>query len=152
MKLFVIKFSLGIFVFYLKYFIIIANNTIESKNLCEKCFFFFFAKHKYIPYADNVKNDYSIYIYIYYTTIYNLYLYYTLAILYTGKSLVKKMQGKRATCITPHMTAVNIALSVAWGCTHAGTTRSCAYVLDPTTFCAYMKQNMNTIGELLDFW
>ena len=32
---------------------------------------------------------------MYYTTIYNLYLYYTLAILYTGKSLVKKMQGTR---------------------------------------------------------
>ena len=96
MKLFAIKFSLGIFVFYFKYCNNIANNTRESKNLCEKCFFVFFCKtNKYIPYADadNVNNDYIIY--IYYTTIYNLYLYYMLAKLYTGKTLVKKMQGTR---------------------------------------------------------
>ena len=49
--------------------------------------------NKYIPYSENVENDYIIY--IYYATVYNLYLYYTLAILYTGKSLVKKMQGTR---------------------------------------------------------
>ena len=70
-----------------------------------------------------------------------MYLYYTLAILYTGKSLVKNMRGTResaVTRITPYTTAVNIALSVAWGCTHTGTTATCAYVLDSTTFCAYM--------------
>ena len=40
MKLFTIKFSLGIFVLYLKHLNNIANNTRESKNLREKCFFF----------------------------------------------------------------------------------------------------------------
>ena len=72
----------------------IGNNTRESKNLCEIFFFVFFCKpNKYIPYADNVENDYIIY--TYYVTIYNLYLHYPLAVLYTGKSLVKKMQGTR---------------------------------------------------------
>ena len=55
--------------------------------------YFFCKLNKYIPYADNVENYYIIY--IYYTTIYNLYLYYTQAILNTGKSFVKKMQGTR---------------------------------------------------------
>ena len=42
-------------------------------------YFSFFCKaNESIPYADNVENDYIIY--IYYTTIYNLYLYYILAI------------------------------------------------------------------------
>ena len=92
MKLFAIKFSLGIFVLYLKHFNNIANNTRENKNLGEKLFFYFCKPNEYIPYADNVENEY---IYIYYTTIYNMYLYYTEAILYTGKSLAKKMQGTR---------------------------------------------------------
>ena len=63
MKLFVIKFSLGIFVLYLKYFNNIANNTTESKNLCET--FFFCKPNKYIPYTDNVENDYIIYMHVY---------------------------------------------------------------------------------------
>ena len=95
MKLFAIKFSLRIFVFYFKYCNNIANNTRESKNLCEKCIFVFYCKtNKYIPYADNLENDYIIYIYN--TTIYNLYLYYTLAILYTGKRKCKAPEGERS--------------------------------------------------------
>ena len=39
MKLFAIRLSLGIFVFYLEYFNNIANITRESKNLYEKSFF-----------------------------------------------------------------------------------------------------------------
>ena len=35
MKLFAIKFSLGIFVLYLKHLNNVANNTIESKNVCK---------------------------------------------------------------------------------------------------------------------
>ena len=58
MKLFTIKFSLGIFIFYLTYFDNIANNTREIKILYEKCLFFFCKTNKYIPYADNVENDY----------------------------------------------------------------------------------------------
>ena len=77
MKLFAIKFSLGIFVLYLKYFNSIANNMWERKNSYEKCFFLC-KTNKCIPYADNVKNV----------------LYYV-NILCTGKSLVKKMQGTR---------------------------------------------------------
>ena len=70
MKLFAIKFSLGIFVLYLKHFNNIANNTRERKNLCEKLFFVFFCKpNKYISYADYVENDYIIYIYILYNNI-----------------------------------------------------------------------------------
>ena len=66
MKLFEIKFSLGILVLYLKHLNNIANNTRESKNLCEKCFIVFFCKpNKYIPYVDNVENYYIIYIYTY---------------------------------------------------------------------------------------
>ena len=82
MKLFAIKLSLEIFVLYLKHFNNIANNTTERKNL-RKFFFFFCKSNKYIPYADYVENDYIIYIYIY------------THILYTGKSLVKKMQATR---------------------------------------------------------
>ena len=57
MKLFAIKLSFGIFVYYLKYFNNIANNT---KEICE--IYFFCKTNKYIPYAEN---DYDIYIYIY---------------------------------------------------------------------------------------
>ena len=63
MKLFAIKLSLGIFALYLKHFNTIADNTREIKNLYD--FFFFCKPYKYIPYADNVENDYIIYIYIY---------------------------------------------------------------------------------------
>ena len=99
---------------------------------------------------------YNIYIYIYIITcIYNLYLYYTLAILYTGKSLVNKMQGTResaTTRITPHTTAVNIALSVAWGCTYAGTTRNlCIRVRSHNFLCIYVTKHKYN-RELLDLW
>ena len=74
-----------------------------------------------------------------------MYLYYTLAILYTGKSLVKKMQGTRerecSDMQTPHMTAVNIALSVAWGCTHTGTTSNlCIRVRSHNFLCIYVTK------------
>ena len=63
MKLFAIKFSLGIFVLYLKYFNVLANNTRESKNLCDIFLKQIICKpNKYIPYADNIENDYIIYI------------------------------------------------------------------------------------------
>ena len=47
MKLFTNKFSLGIFVLYLKHINDIANNTGDCTNLCEKCGFFLQAKQIY---------------------------------------------------------------------------------------------------------
>ena len=95
MKLFAIKFTLRIFVFYLKYFNNIANNTRESKNLCEKCFFmFFFAKQINIFHMQTMQKMSIIYRYIY-IYIYIVRQYTTCIYIIHWQSLVKKMQGTR---------------------------------------------------------
>ena len=62
MKLFAIKFSLGIFVFYLEYFNNIANTTRESRTSLQPIYAIRCKTNNYIPYAVNVENDYIIYI------------------------------------------------------------------------------------------
>ena len=110
-----------------------------------KLYFSFFCKtNESIPYADNVENDYIIYIYIYITQQYIICIY----IIYWQKSCKENARHQReiaATRKTPHSTAVNIALSVAWGCTHAGTTHNlCIRVRSHNFLCIYVtKQEYN---------
>ena len=88
-------------------------------------------------------NDYIIH--ILYNNIYPVSILNTGYIIYWQKSCKENARHKReraATCITPHMMTVNIALSVAWGCTHAETTRIlCKRVRSHNFLCMYVTKH-----------